>query len=307
MSDIERWNARYGIAGQVAFTRGKGDMPVVEVNNGLALASIALQGAHVLRFQAAGQEPMIWMSDDAVFGAGKSLRGGVPVCWPWFGSHAFDSSLPSHGPARTSDWKPVAVQAKDDGSTQLSLELVQTDKIRQQCGHPLSVQLHVTVGSSLTLALETTNLGSEPFTLGEALHTYFLVGDVRHAHIEGLDGCEFIDKVDGGETKQQRGVVGIDAETDRIYLRTGSNCRIIDPIMGRAIDIRSEGSASVVVWNPWIETAAKMGDLGKDGYLHMLCVETTNAATDMVQLAAGASHRLAAAYSSTAVSYLIHQ
>jgi len=298
MTAIEQWNTNYGIAGQVAFIKGKGDMPVVEIRNELARASFALQGAHVLGFQASGQEPLIWMSDDATFAPGKSLRGGVPICWPWFGPHVSDASLPGHGPARTVDWKPVAARACDDGSTQLGFELIQNDKIRQQCGHPLSVQLHVTVGSSLRLELETTNRGAEPCTLGDAFHTYFQVGDVRQARIEGLNGCQYIDKVDGGKRKQQLGAVGIDAETDRIYLGTGDSYRIVDPVMGRSIDIRSEGSASVVVWNPWIETAAKMGDLGEDGYLNMLCVETTNAATDVVQLAAGATHRLTANYSS---------
>jgi len=299
MTDIERWNSNYGIAEQVVFLNGRGDMPVVEIRNELATASIALQGAHVLGFQAKGQEPLIWMSDDAAFAPGKSLRGGVPICWPWFGPHASDSSLPSHGPARTTDWKPVAVYANDDGSTQLSFELTQNDQVREQCGHPLSVQLHVNIGSSLRLELETTNQIAALFTLGEAFHTYFKVGDVRQAQIEGLGDCEYIDKVDGGKLKQQHGAVGINAETDRIYLGTGESYRIIDPVMGRSIDISAEGSASVVVWNPWIETAAKMGDLGEDGYLHMLCVETTNAATDVVQLAAGASHRLVASYSSS--------
>jgi len=301
LTQTEQWNETLGIAGKVVFSSGKGDMPVVEIRNELAQASIALQGAHVLGFQATGQKPLIWMSDDAVFAPGKSLRGGVPICWPWFGPHASDSSLPGHGPARTVDWEPVAVHTGDDGGTQLSFELVQTDKIRRQISHPLSVQLHVTVGSSLRLELETTNLGAEPLTLGEAFHTYFQVADVRQARIEGLDGCEYIDKVDGGHIRQQQGAVGIDAETDRIYLGTGNRCRIIDPVMGRSIEINSEGSASVVVWNPWIETAAKMGDLGEDGYLNMLCVETTNAADDAVQLAAGATHHLVAHYSSAAL------
>jgi len=301
MTDIEQWNANYGIAGQVVFSLGKGDMPVVEIRNELAQASIALQGAHVLGFQAAGQEPVIWMSDDATFAAGKSLRGGVPICWPWFGPHASDATLPGHGPARTTEWEPVAAHANADGSTRLSFAMVETDKTRQQCNHLLRIQLHVTVGNSLTLELETTNLGVESFTLGEAFHTYFLVGDVRQTGIEGLNGCEYIDKVDGGKRKQQHGAVGIDAETDRIYLGTGNSYRIIDPVMGRSIDIRCEGSASVVVWNPWIETATKMGDLGEDGYLHMLCVETTNAADDVVQLAAGETHRMVAHYSSAAL------
>jgi len=301
MKSIEQLNEAYGIAGQLVFASGKGDMPVVTISNDGGEASIALQGAHVLGFQAKGQPPLIWMSEEATFAPGKSLRGGVPICWPWFGSHASDASLPGHGPARTVDWQPVASESLNDGRTRISFELMETDKTRQMCAHPLRVQLHVTVGSSLALELETTNLGNSVFTLGAALHTYFAVGDVRLAHIEGLDGCAYIDKMDGALRKQQHGSLSITEETDRIYLDTGSRSEIIDPFLGRRIVIESSGSASMVVWNPWIETANKMGDLGTDGYLNMLCVETANASDDVVQIAAGSTHRMLAEYSSEAL------
>ncbi|MDX8392053.1 MAG: D-hexose-6-phosphate mutarotase [Mariprofundaceae bacterium] len=298
MENITQLNEAYGIAGQVNFTNGKGDMPLVTVTNDLGEASIALQGAHVLGFQAKGQQPLIWMSEEATFATGKSLRGGIPICWPWFGPHASDSSLPGHGPARTVGWRPIASEALEDGRTGISLELIETEETRRMCAHPLRVQLHVTVGSSLSLQLETTNLGDSDFTLGAALHTYFQIGDARSAHIDGLDDCEYIDKMDGGARKQQHGAVNISAETDRIYLGTGNRSEIVDPAMARKIVIESSGSASTVVWNPWIETADKMGDLGVDGYLHMLCVETANAADDTLTLAAGASHRMITEYSS---------
>jgi len=165
----------------------------------------------------------------------------------------------------------------------------------------LNVQLHVTVGGSISIEMETTNQGDAPFTLGEALHTYFQVGDVRKVHVEGLDGCEYIDKMDGGNRKSQSGSLGISEETDRIYLGTGNQAEIVDPAMHRRIVIKSSGSASMVVWNPWEKTAAKMGDLGPSGYLKMICVETTNAADDVVELAAGATHRMQAEYSSEAL------
>jgi len=298
MGDLDQLNESYGISEQPRFISGAGGMPVVDIHNELGQAQIALQGAHVLSYQAKGQEPIIWMSDEATYAPGTSLRGGVPVCWPWFGPHGSDSSLPGHGPARTVDWKPVASESLVDGRTKISFEMIETNKTREQCAHPLSVRLHVTIGTSLSLELETTNLGKASFTLGEALHTYFLVGDVRLAHVEGLDCCEYIDKMDGGVRKQQQGPVSISEETDRIYLGTGQHSEIVDPAMGRKIVIRSEGSGSMVVWNPWEATADKMGDLGPDGFLKMLCVETANAADDVVELAAGATHRMLAEYSS---------
>lgn len=297
MSNVAELNRTYGIAGQIRFLKGPGDMAVVEIENDLGCASMTLQGAHLVGFQAVGEQPLIWMSDEAVFAPGKSLRGGVPICWPWFGPHATDPGLPGHGPARTVGWKPVASSALEDGRTTISFEMIDTDATRKQCAHPLRVQLHVTVGRTLQMVLETTNLGSTPFILGDALHTYFLVGDVRQAQVEGLDGCDYLDKVAGG-SHTQHGAVTIASEVDRIYLGTGNSCAISDPVMGRRILIHSEGSASTIVWNPWIEKTLRMGDLGPDGYLKMLCVETANAADDVVELAAGATHRLAVEYSS---------
>ncbi len=298
MVNPEQFNTVFGISGQVKFSMGKGDMPVVRISNELGEASVALQGAHVLGFQARGQAPLIWMSDKATYAPGKSLRGGIPVCWPWFGPHAADPSLPGHGPARTTDWKPITSEALPDGRTRLGFELIETDKTRKMCSHPLRVQLHVTVGSTLLLEMETTNLGDSAFTLGEALHAYFLVGDARLTHIKGLDGCEYIDKVAGAVRKTQDGPVTISEETDRIYLGTGNRAEILDSSMDRRIIIRSSGSASTVIWNPWLESAERMGDLGPGGYLKMLCVETANAADNVVQLAAGATHRMTADYSS---------
>ncbi len=273
-------------------------MPVVRISNERGEASIALQGAHVLGFRARGEVPLIWMSEGAIYAPAKSLRGGVPVCWPWFGSHATDSNLPRHGLARTAGWKPISSETLPDGRTRVGLELTEASKIREMCSHPLCVQLHVTVGSDLFIEIETANPGHSTFVLGEALHAYFLVDDVRSAHIEGLDGCEYIDKMDGDSRKIQIGPVTIHEETDRIYLGTGNRTEIVDPNMGRKIIIRSGGSTSTVVWNPWFESAEKMDDFSPDGYLKMLCVETANAADDVVQLAAGATHRMVASYSS---------
>jgi len=297
MGNISVLNEAWGIEGCLTFVLGKGDMPVIEISNDFAQASIALQGGHILSFQPKGENELIWMSEDATFAVGKSLRGGVPICWPWFGPHASDSSLPGHGPARTVNWQPIASSTSADGNTSICLEMQQNDPIQAVCGHPLQVQLHITVGKTLKIDLETKNLGDTDFTLGQALHTYFNVSDVCNVHVEGLEGCEYLDKVDGFSRKQQEGPVTISQETDRVYVNTGNQMRIVDAGMNRTIVIRNQGSASAIVWNPWLETAEKMGDLGQDGYLHMLCVETANAVDDVVELAAGASYVMATEYS----------
>ncbi|MDQ6953101.1 MAG: D-hexose-6-phosphate mutarotase [Mariprofundaceae bacterium] len=290
-------NQQYGIANTLSFTLGQGDMPVAKISNDLGSASIALQGAHVLSFQPKGEDDLIWMSDDVSFAPQKSLRGGVPICWPWFGPHATEKTLPAHGYARTVNWKPIASKALDDGSTYLCFELDHTGVAENLQVHPLQVTLHITVGSRLQLRLETKNCGGSAYQLSEAMHTYFKVGDVRQVRVEGLDGREYLDKTDHFARKQQQGDVCIEQEIDRVYLNTSGQLRICDAALHRTLVIDSEQSHATIVWNPWIETANKMGDLGKDGYLQMLCVETANAAENTISLAAGERHQMSCTYS----------
>ena len=293
---IKDLNQNWGIDGQLLFMRGTNDMPIVAINNDLGQAKIALQGAHIMHFQPVGEQPMIWMSEDAQFKPGKSLRGGIPICWPWFGAHTVDSSFPAHGFARVANWQPIASEALVDGRTSIYLELIHNDASRKMCGHGLSLQLQVIVGATLELVLKTTNNGEIPFTLSQAMHTYFQVGDVRKVHIEGLNGCAYLDKVEGFKRKSQDGSVYIKEETDRIYVGVKESIRLIDSSLKRAIVIQHQGGGSMVVWNPWVEVAEKMGDLGSDGYLRMLCVETANAAEHQVVLAAGESHIMTSIY-----------
>lgn len=295
-TDISELNTRFGIPDQVRFELGPGGLPVVEVRNRQARASIALQGAQVLRWAPVGAEPVIWLSPDAKFAPGKSVRGGVPVCWPWFGPHPSETSYPGHGYARTVGWQPTSVAADAAGTTRLEFQLMETEATRAQWPHRTPVSLAVQVGSSLEFELVTRNEGDAPVVIGDALHTYFQVGDVRRIEILGLESCPYLDKVGGGR-QVQHGPVRIEAETDRIYLESSADCLIVDPVLQRRIRIEKRGSRSSVVWNPWIEKSAKMGDFGPDGYLRMVCVESTNAADDVVRIAPGGEHRLWVRYS----------
>ncbi len=291
-AEFSALNACYGISGQVNFKEGPGGLAVVEVTNTHAAAVIALQGAHVMNWSPRGAHPVIWLSKAAKLAPGKSIRGGVPVCWPWFGPHASDTALPAHGYARTTPWEVVHSEALAGGATRVVFRLIENDATRAQWPHPTPVECHITVGASLEIELVTRNAGAAPVTIGQALHTYFEVSDIRHVTIDGLDGCPYLDKVDGGQRKRQAGPVSFSGEVDRIYLDSVVACRIDDPGLRRRIVISKRGSRSTVVWNPWIEKAAKMGDLGDDGYLRMVCVESANAADDVVTIAPGAEHRL---------------
>ena len=296
MTDISVLNARYGIPGQLTVKAGPEGLAMVEVANAQAGATIALQGAQVLGWVPLGQQPVIWLSGAARYASGKSIRGGIPLCWPWFGPHPSEADFPAHGFARTSLWEIVDTRALADGATRIGLRLTHTDASRALWPHAAELECHISVGATLEIDLLTRNTGSAPIKIGQALHTYFAVSDVRQIRIEGLEGCHYLDKVDGGRRKQQLGPVTFVAETDRIYLDTAADCLIDDPGLARRIRIHKRGSRSTVVWNPWIEKAARLGDLGADGYLHMVCVESANAADDLVTIPPGAEHSLAVRY-----------
>ena len=289
-------NARFGIPDRVAFQMVEGGLVVAEVGNPHATARIALQGAQVLDWTPAGERPVIWLSPNAVFAVGKAVRGGVPICWPWFGPHPVESGFPAHGFARTRNWEVLQSQQLADGRSTLAFRLVQDADSRALWPHESELTLLVSVGQQLQIDLLTRNTGREPFTVSQALHTYFAVSDVREVELRGLEGLPYIDKVDGGARREQSGAVTLGAETDRVYLDHGGEVVIDDPGLQRRIHIDRRGSHSTVVWNPWAEKSAAMADMGEGVWRGMLCVEAANAADDAVTLAAGDEHRLQVAY-----------
>lgn len=296
MADVAALNKRFGVSGRIVFKDLAANFPAVEVETPAARAIIALQGAQVLTWAPRGEEPVIWLSRAAKFAPGKSVRGGVPVCWPWFGAHATEPGFPAHGFARTVPWEVVDVTTVADDAPRFRFRLQPSDATRAQWPHATDLTLSVTVGAALDIELITRNTGSQPVTVTEALHTYFAVGDVRRTSVHGLDGLTYLDKVENFKRKQQSGPVAIAGEVDRIYLGSVGDCVIDDVAQQRCIRIAKSGSASTVVWNPGAEKAEKMGDLGDDGYLHMVCVESANAADDAVLVSPASEHRFTVRY-----------
>ena len=296
MVNASALNERFALKGQLDFQEGPNGVVHAEVRNQHASASISVQGAQVIRWAPTNEKPVIWLSKAASFVPGKSVRGGVPVCWPWFGPHATEPKFPGHGYARTIEWDVISSKALDDGRTQLVFRLRENDASRGMWPHQTPVECHITVGDTLEIELVTMNADVPMVTITEALHTYFEVGDIGKVQILGLEDTEFLDKVDGGQRKIQHGPVTIAGEVDRVYLDTRAECVIDDPVLQRKIHISKRGSDSTVVWNPWEAKASKMGDLGEEGYRHMVCVESGNAAENIVALAPGESHSLWVSY-----------
>jgi glucose-6-phosphate 1-epimerase len=220
----------------------------------------------------------LYLSPRAVLQPGTAIRGGIPVCWPWFGPHPHDGGLPAHGFARICRWTLELVREDDDG-VEVQLDLRDSDTARACWPHPFRLNLTVHIGAELAVVLTTHNPGPEPLRIGNALHTYLRVGDITHTRIEGLDGAGYLDSLIG-ENRQQTGPVEFDREVDRVY-RHGGGCRLLDEARGCAVTVQKSGAKDLVVWNPWVEKSGTMRDLPPDGFREFVCIEAANVDGDL--------------------------
>lgn len=262
---------------------------------------VAQQGAQILSYQQAEQPPLIWLSPQAAYQRGQSVRGGVPLCWPWFGdlrrnpqavqAHFHLEQAPAHGLVRTLDWELLGIEEEDDAVT---LRFAYDTRTQPLEGWPRDAGLSfvIRLAQDLGMSLETHNRGDTPLTLSQALHSYFAVSDVRQVSVEGLQACRYIDTLQDWQELRQQDDLRFSAETDRIYLDTAARLSIIDPGWGRRIHLDSRGSRSAVLWNPWIDKARRLSQFPADAWQNMLCIETANVLEDVVQLNAGERHRL---------------
>ncbi|MGB5835118.1 MAG: D-hexose-6-phosphate mutarotase [Thiohalocapsa sp.] len=294
--DIAKANEEFGIEGTLQICNGRG-FPLIRIDNEHARAEICTYAGQILSYQPEHQHvDLLFVSEHAYFKAGKAIKGGIPVCWPWFGPDPADRGRPDHGFVRTLQWTLLLTEIMVDGATRVRLGTRSNDATLALWPHRFALELDVTVGPTLGVALVSRNTGDTPMTLTQALHAYFKIGDVRQAQVLGLAGHDYIDKVGETVERSQSGPINFDGPVNRIYLETADDLMIDDPCFERRICIEREGSNSAVVWNPWIEQSRAMNDFGDDEYLRMVCVETTNAAKDAVQVPPGGSYRLATSY-----------
>ncbi len=261
---------------------------------------IAQQGAQVLTYQPHDQQPVVWLSEQAAYKKGQSVRGGVPVCWPWFGDLARNpepiqqqhagASAPAHGPVRGLDWQLQGID-NDDQRVTLRFTLPANSLPALPAGIELS--LDVQLDERLTLSLTTRNGSNQPLAMSQALHTYFAVGDIHQTRLEGFDQTRYIETLANWEQRTQHGDITFTGETDRIYLDVPAQVSIFDPLWNRRIHLASSGSQSAVVWNPWTDKAQRLSQFADDAWRGMLCIETANVLDDHLTLAPGAAHTMA--------------
>ncbi|WP_421164527.1 D-hexose-6-phosphate mutarotase [Aeromonas dhakensis] len=261
--------------------------PLLTIDNGYAKAEISLFGAHVLSYQRHDEPASIWLSDKAVLDGSKPIRGGIPLCWPWFGPAParVGSGKPSHGFARTSLWTLDGVSDHGDG-TLVHLSLRDNEATRQLWPHTFELELDVLVGKELALVLTTRNTGKEPLIYGGALHTYLQISSPEAVSVSGL-GEPYADKLTG-QNGQQQGALTLNGPLDRVYWQPDAQVSIQDG--ERQTRVVSGNHDSVVVWTPWLEGASTMADMSDDGYRTMLCVEAAIASEAGVIVAPDEEH-----------------
>ena len=262
-------------------------LETVELNFGQSHVRLTLQGAHIVSYTQNGKE-RLWMSPKTLFDEGMPIRGGVPICWPWFGPHIDDTSLPAHGFARTALWKLIE---KREGAASALLRLGFTSPYPN---YPFEAEYQIELtAASLEMRLVSRNIGVHTVELTEALHTYLPVSDLDNASLHGLTGSSYADKLlNYAQSTEEREAVFLTEPTDRVYYDSSEKLSLIDTGTGVTTEITKQGSGTTVVWNAGEKTAASMEDLGAENYRGYICVEAANALVDRVILKPGQSHTL---------------
>ena len=247
-----------------------GELPVVVVNHPKVRAAVTLQGAHLLTWQPSGEKPVLWLSSETAFKNGVAIRGGIPICWPWFGP----AGQPAHGFARNLPWTLTA-HDEDESGVILTFTLEQSAESKKHWPHDFCLIARFKLGEVCEMELESH--GEYEYTA--ALHTYFNIGDITQIDVSGL-GSPYIDKVNPG-TGEQQGNLTFATRTDRIYTKPEPFSVITDKALQRVIEVHHHNNTDVVAWNPWSELSVSMADMPNDGYKTMVCVETAHVTSPM--------------------------
>ena len=272
---------------------GNGGLPKVVVTSANCNGEVYLHGGHVTSWIPRSGREVLYVSPNSLWQNGRAIRGGVPVCFPWFGDKADDPKAPAHGFVRTKMWELQGIETIGN-DVAVSLSTKADADSRSWWPHEFGLVCRATFGSNLRIELIVSNEDATQFAFEEALHAYFRVGDVEAVAIQGLDETRYIDKVDHRIEKTQSGELRISAETDRVYLATQHKIEAVDSASHCRIVIEKQASDSTVVWNPWEQKSATMSDLGAGEWKNFVCVETSNVGTSTVQLASGQRHSMAA-------------
>ncbi len=270
---------------------GNGGLPCILIETKVAKARIYLHGAQITSWLPAGFGEVLFVSGKSQWADGKAIRGGIPVCFPWFRAKADDAKAPSHGFVRTREWSIESLEMVED-SVCARFSTASDEGSRKWWPFNFALEYSITVGRSLRLELAMKNTDVVNLQFEEALHTYFRVGDVRRAHVRGLDGVTYSDNRDGNREKVQRGELILTKQTDNAYRNAMETAEIVDEVSNRVLRTNKGNSGSTIVWNPWSDGAAGMADLGSNEWERMLCVEGGNILDSVISITPGQTHEM---------------
>jgi len=285
-------NESLALPGGVQIVEGNGGLPKIQIHTASAESEIYLHGAQVTAWKPAGADEVLFVSEKSHWEDGRAIRGGIPVCFPWFRAKADDPKAPAHGFVRTREWKLEALTEEPGGSICAYLSTESDATTRRWWPFEFRLEYRITVGGLLTLELRLKNTGQSALRFEEALHTYFNVGDVERVKVRGLDGAAYLDNRDGNRRRTQTGDLQLSAQTDNAFSGTSGPVGIVDEVLGRTLRTEKRNSGSTIVWNPWRDGAVSMSDFEADEWRRMLCVEGGNILDSAVLLEPQEAHTL---------------
>jgi len=284
---------RFEIPATASVVEGNGGLQKVRITSPEVVGEMYLHGAHITSWKPAGKEEVLFLSSQSRWEHGRAIRGGVPICFPWFGGKADDPKAPAHGFVRTKAWQLESIAQAGDGVT-VSMFTESDEDTKRWWPGEFGLGYRVTFASELRLELVVTNTGKTSLRFEEALHAYHRVGNILKTRVGGLSTVHYIDKTDSNRMKSQQGEIAIVSETDRVYLNTSDAIELEDPVLRRRTRVAKENSRTTVVWNPWVQKAHSLSDFADDEWMQMICIETSNVSDFAVDLAPGQQHKMKA-------------
>jgi glucose-6-phosphate 1-epimerase len=286
---IAELDRQFAITGAARVFAGNGGLAKVAIASGGTMGEMYLHGAHVTSWRPRGAEQVLFVSSRSRWEDRRAIRGGVPICFPWFGSKADDAHAPAHGFVRTMSWQLESITQAED-AVRVSMFTQSTDETKRWWPADFHLVHRATFGSTLTQELVLTNRGSTSLRFEEALHTYLSVGQIEKVLLRGLNDVRYLDKTDANRPKTQQGPIVILSETDRVYLNTRDVIELEDHSLRRRLRVAKANSLTTVVWNPWVEKAKALSDFGDAEWMQMVCVEASNVSDFAVEVAPGCQH-----------------
>ncbi|RYY74726.1 MAG: D-hexose-6-phosphate mutarotase [Gammaproteobacteria bacterium] len=267
---------------QEAFPDSQGTgLPIIRVHTAKCDALIAIQGAHLLSFNTHDGNQLLWVSPNCNFTPGVALRGGIPVCLPWFGPNA-DPAKPKHGFARNRDWTFENANLLANGDAELMFNF--SSGANELFDFDFAAQLVMTLGDKIKLEINVSNLDKKDFDCSWVLHSYHPVNSLNQVLVKGLAGRTYLDNLEKHAAKIQHGDVDFQGEVDRVFPAIENSLEIVGT---PNIEITHHNCPSVVVWNPGATNAAKMADVGAGNEQGYICVERGAVLDEKWNLAAG--------------------